>query len=218
MVYERTSGGVHLYVRSFDLKEESQCYFQFQVHPRSKHKTIWMSMEGEVASNDTYSCPQLAQKESTIPTPPHLDGVQIAASGFNRFSYPLLWALLPLQPFGDSRSKDSLLREIISWIRSELLCGESHKLWMITMRVDVVTICLLGKEDVNYKNWLLKRGRAKLDKEECCSICLEAMGEGFMVTRLPCSHVFHAACVFRWLRDSSATCPLCRFQVPLLTS
>jgi E3 ubiquitin-protein ligase RNF167 len=43
-----------------------------------------------------------------------------------------------------------------------------------------------------------------------CSVCLEAFRKGEKVRTLPqCGHVFHRACVDRWLRMHSA-CPLCR--------
>ncbi|BDA45933.1 probable E3 ubiquitin-protein ligase ATL41 at C-terminar half [Coccomyxa sp. Obi] len=43
-----------------------------------------------------------------------------------------------------------------------------------------------------------------------CAICLEGFARGEKVRELPaCSHVFHKACVDRWLRSHSA-CPLCR--------
>ncbi|WVZ90956.1 hypothetical protein U9M48_037206 [Paspalum notatum var. saurae] len=49
-----------------------------------------------------------------------------------------------------------------------------------------------------------------------CAICLERCGgpddgEG-VVVRLPCTHVFHSACLDRWLR-SRADCPYCRAAV-----
>ena len=43
-----------------------------------------------------------------------------------------------------------------------------------------------------------------------CSICLEEFQKGDRVRQLqPCSHVFHRACVDRWLHMHDA-CPLCR--------
>ena len=43
-----------------------------------------------------------------------------------------------------------------------------------------------------------------------CSVCLEAFRKGEKVRSLPqCGHVFHRACVDRWLRMHSA-CPMCR--------
>ncbi|CAL9159360.1 unnamed protein product [Musa hybrid cultivar] len=45
-----------------------------------------------------------------------------------------------------------------------------------------------------------------------CSVCLENMGRGEKVCRMPCSHVFHATCLRQWLQ-LSRLCPLCRFSL-----
>mmetsp|Transcript_28807 Transcript_28807/g.66406 ORF Transcript_28807/g.66406 Transcript_28807/m.66406 type:complete len:268 (-) Transcript_28807:100-903(-) len=42
-----------------------------------------------------------------------------------------------------------------------------------------------------------------------CSICLENMGKGAMVTVLNCQHAFHRHCIKKWLTESRALCPLC---------
>ncbi|OAY76755.1 NEP1-interacting protein-like 1 [Ananas comosus] len=46
-----------------------------------------------------------------------------------------------------------------------------------------------------------------------CPICLEEFAAGEVVRELTaCRHLYHQACVDRWLQDSSF-CPLCREQV-----
>jgi len=47
---------------------------------------------------------------------------------------------------------------------------------------------------------------------EKCAICLECFQVGEKVRRLPCSHVYHQACVDRWLR-SNASCPVCKHAI-----
>merc|ERR1712166_1551944 len=42
---------------------------------------------------------------------------------------------------------------------------------------------------------------------EPCSICYEVMKPGEQCRRLPCFHLFHSACVDRWLHVKG-TCPL----------
>lgn len=44
---------------------------------------------------------------------------------------------------------------------------------------------------------------------DACAICLECMGGGQMLARLPCGHCFHNTCIAAWL-PASLTCPLCK--------
>ncbi|XP_015054997.2 E3 ubiquitin-protein ligase SDIR1-like [Solanum pennellii] len=46
-----------------------------------------------------------------------------------------------------------------------------------------------------------------------CLVCLDELGEETQVVRLPCSHMFHAECITKWL-ENSHYCPLCRFEMP----
>ncbi|KAJ2545143.1 hypothetical protein EV175_005833 [Coemansia sp. RSA 1933] len=43
-----------------------------------------------------------------------------------------------------------------------------------------------------------------------CAICLEEISEGEVIRKLPCPHVFHSACIDRWLLSQSSVCPLCK--------
>lgn len=45
-----------------------------------------------------------------------------------------------------------------------------------------------------------------------CSICLETLHQG-KISRLPCSHLFHKACIFGWFKVRKYTCPLCRIKL-----
>jgi hypothetical protein len=42
-----------------------------------------------------------------------------------------------------------------------------------------------------------------------CVICLETLLDQDTVRRLPCHHVFHAACINKWFLKRHYTCPLC---------
>lgn len=46
-----------------------------------------------------------------------------------------------------------------------------------------------------------------------CVVCQENLVEGVDVACMPCSHQFHADCLFPWL-DRSRFCPICRFELP----
>ncbi|KAK2656486.1 hypothetical protein Ddye_009538 [Dipteronia dyeriana] len=61
---------------------------------------------------------------------------------------------------------------------------------------------------------LSKRAIQRLKEEKAegstdCSICLESVGVGEIVARMPCSHLFHTTCITRWLHQKPS-CPLCR--------
>jgi hypothetical protein len=45
-----------------------------------------------------------------------------------------------------------------------------------------------------------------------CSICLERCGDTDGLMELRCKHIFHSACLERWLR-SHGDCPYCRATV-----
>jgi hypothetical protein len=47
------------------------------------------------------------------------------------------------------------------------------------------------------------------EKEDICSICLGPMTMLVQTCTLGCGHVFHSACVQRWLLQTK-TCPMCR--------
>uniref|UniRef100_A0A0D9Y0V5 RING-type domain-containing protein n=1 Tax=Leersia perrieri TaxID=77586 RepID=A0A0D9Y0V5_9ORYZ len=47
-----------------------------------------------------------------------------------------------------------------------------------------------------------------------CSICLERCGDADGIIELHCKHIFHSACLERWLRSRS-DCPYCRSRVLL---
>ena len=47
---------------------------------------------------------------------------------------------------------------------------------------------------------------------KACAVCLEEPAHGSAVRELPCSHVYHRACIDRWF-DLSNCCPTCRKPV-----
>ncbi|XP_019164602.1 PREDICTED: RING-H2 finger protein ATL40-like [Ipomoea nil] len=46
-----------------------------------------------------------------------------------------------------------------------------------------------------------------------CAVCLCGIEEGEEIRDLRCAHIFHRACLDRWLGTGRMTCPLCRCHV-----
>lgn len=46
-----------------------------------------------------------------------------------------------------------------------------------------------------------------------CVFCLSGVEEGDEIRELRCRHLFHRACLDRWLARPPATCPLCRCRL-----
>ncbi|KAG6469960.1 hypothetical protein ZIOFF_070899 [Zingiber officinale] len=50
------------------------------------------------------------------------------------------------------------------------------------------------------------------EEPDSCSICLQDFGTTTRVLAMPCGHLFHAACLKKWL-VRNCSCPLCRFSL-----
>ncbi|KGN43349.1 uncharacterized protein LOC101214496 [Cucumis sativus] len=54
------------------------------------------------------------------------------------------------------------------------------------------------------------RSEEKMEELGDCSICLDELScEKREVMRIPCGHVYHESCIFKWLENHNS-CPLCR--------
>ncbi|KAJ1274156.1 hypothetical protein BS78_05G041100 [Paspalum vaginatum] len=52
------------------------------------------------------------------------------------------------------------------------------------------------------------------DRRRGCVVCLEALDEtGQKLRMMPCSHIFHQRCIFKWLLVNGV-CPICQFALP----
>eukprot|EP00904_Undaria_pinnatifida_P011077 jgi/Undpi1/709/HiC_scaffold_10.g04173.m1 len=49
--------------------------------------------------------------------------------------------------------------------------------------------------------------------EKDCIVCQELYTVGATLVRLPCGHLYHEACLLKWL-ELSNTCPYCRSELP----
>ncbi|KAL0003959.1 hypothetical protein SO802_011520 [Lithocarpus litseifolius] len=55
--------------------------------------------------------------------------------------------------------------------------------------------------------------RKCVGERESCTICLEEFEPGSEALCMPCTHIFHAGCIVKWLNQSHY-CPVCRLEVP----
>lgn len=98
-----------------------------------------MSMEGN-------SCKVFLQEESTMSQ----RFLQLDVSEFCQHSYPLLWDLLPLNI--KAPTKDRIVKNIISKAFRVLSMnmGAVHKLWLMTVEIEIFIVYLLKEGDINY--------------------------------------------------------------------
>ena len=73
--------------------------------------------------------------------------------------------------------------------------------------------CVRGRSRVR-RRLRLRIGRVTANLRDECCICMDSMATE-PVRRLPCRHVFHDACIRRWLRPhgSAHQCPLCKHSL-----
>lgn len=94
---------------------------------------------------------------------------------------------------------EAQLREELDHLQSAFLAAEARKSAPLTKR-------MLDS---------LKNTNITVDMiccQPCCPICSEDYILGEIATLLPCTHVYHRACVLPWL-EQKRTCPICRFEL-----
>ena len=50
------------------------------------------------------------------------------------------------------------------------------------------------------------------DDKKQCKICFEEFAPAELLRTLPCTHIFHQACIDHWLA-TNAICPICRIEI-----
>ncbi|EYU26742.1 hypothetical protein MIMGU_mgv1a025012mg, partial [Erythranthe guttata] len=130
----------------------------------------------------------------------------------------------PLQKLFSENQPDTFLSEIIQRIGIPFTLENIH--WgcdgfpadptyetleeIITHRLSKIAIdCAAGRKSPRMQFFI-----RKANKEEiiCCSVCIKGLKKGTQAIRLPCLHIFHGFCIFRWLSENP-TCPICRFEL-----
>ncbi|XP_051148791.1 E3 ubiquitin-protein ligase RHA1B-like [Andrographis paniculata] len=75
-------------------------------------------------------------------------------------------------------------------------------------RISPVT--LIGRSPVGFSDELRVTRFEDSDDPTDCTVCLCRIGGGDEIRELRCGHLFHRACLDRWIGSGHATCPLCR--------
>jgi E3 ubiquitin-protein ligase RHA2 len=73
-------------------------------------------------------------------------------------------------------------------------------------------VALYSRRTTRRRSVLGEETEKEEEEEEECVFCLSGIEEGSEVRELRCRHLFHRACLDRWVRARpvAATCPLCR--------
>ncbi|KAF1770245.1 hypothetical protein GCK72_002063 [Caenorhabditis remanei] len=50
------------------------------------------------------------------------------------------------------------------------------------------------------------------EEDDTCTVCLSNFEDGESIRKLPCNHVFHPECIYKWL-DINKKCPMCREDI-----
>ncbi|KAJ2398063.1 hypothetical protein GGI23_003321 [Coemansia sp. RSA 2559] len=75
----------------------------------------------------------------------------------------------------------------------------------------ISALSMLSSKDADAGSDEKKHSSAADDEPESCIICLcEYIAGEKVVNLVPCNHMFHSECAFRWLTQKSTTCPLCK--------
>lgn len=65
----------------------------------------------------------------------------------------------------------------------------------------------------NLPRMIFSEDQEKNGSSSLCAICKDPLLTGAQVSRLPCLHLYHPACILPWL-SSRNSCPLCRYELP----
>lgn len=66
--------------------------------------------------------------------------------------------------------------------------------------------------DQNTAEELYEKKENDEEEEDVCTVCLSNYEPGESLRKLPCNHVFHPDCIYKWL-DINKKCPMCREDI-----
>lgn len=109
-----------------------------------------------------------------------------------------------------------IISEVITYINRRIM---ERMIEEVDNEALVTTIRTSMEEEVikivpTTKSSIDKLEKVKIKLDDQCSICLGEFESGLEeVTRMSCSHVYHAHCIVKWL-EYNHLCPLYRFEMP----
>ena len=56
----------------------------------------------------------------------------------------------------------------------------------------------------------------KYHDQKCCVICMDDFdfkSKDTKIMEMPCNHIFHKDCLHKWLKESDASCPICKHRI-----
>ena len=64
---------------------------------------------------------------------------------------------------------------------------------------------------VNYSKDCLE----KYHNQTTCVICMDEFDkeDSNTICEMPCGHIFHKSCIEKWLSESDASCPICKYRI-----
>lgn len=86
----------------------------------------------------------------------------------------------------------------------------------ITMKIrnKINKINNFKKVNIITKKHILEKNKFVIEESKCC-ICLEKFDKKDTIIFLPCLHIFHNICIFKWI-EKSFRCPLCKYNMSLI--
>jgi hypothetical protein len=84
--------------------------------------------------------------------------------------------------------------------------SKGKKVRMVKIQIPIIVNNVTIKRTVRIRILTVEK------KGSECAICQEAFGVGEDALELPCTHMFHKACINGWVQQKD-TCPSCRYEL-----
>mmetsp|Transcript_62613 Transcript_62613/g.116473 ORF Transcript_62613/g.116473 Transcript_62613/m.116473 type:complete len:257 (-) Transcript_62613:143-913(-) len=127
----------------------------------------------------------------------------------------LFLVLMIWQPAKQEERSDAQFLLLMSMASLSVICGDCIVIFAAyARRRDAAAVSkeLDASQPPSIERFVCGRGEAGAEEQPAdasCAICLSEFNEEELLARLPCRHVFHAACLDRWFANATRTtwCP-----------